>query len=262
VFASNVPATCARCHADAAYMKPYGIATTQFAEYRASVHGEALLVRGVKQAPACNDCHGNHGAVPPGVSSVANVCAQCHASQRDLFVRSPHKAAYEAMGLAQCTVCHSNHRIVRPSDSMVGAAPPALCAQCHAPASKGAGTATAIRSALEDLKAAITDASAVVASAENAGVDMTDAKLPLSDAQTQLILARNLVHSLSLREVQTAAAQGAGLTSRAVSLGRAGLAEIEFRRRGLGLALFVIAILALGLYLKIKTLPSSVDGKP
>jgi predicted CXXCH cytochrome family protein len=166
------------------------------------------------------------------------------------------------MGLAQCTVCHSNHRIVRPSDAMVGAAAPALCAQCHAPASKGAGTATAIRSALEDLKAAITDASAVVASAENAGVDMTDAKLPLSDAQTQLILARNLVHSLSLREVQTAAAQGAGLTSRAVSLGRAGLAEIEFRRRGLGLALFVIAILALGLYLKIKTLPSSVDGKP
>src|SRR3990170_1319254 len=145
VFPSNVPATCARCHADAAYMRPYGIATTQYAEYRVSVHGEALLGRGARQAPACNACHGNHGAVPPGVTSVANVCAQCHASQRDLFVRSPHKAVFELAGFAQCTVCHSNHKIVQPSDAMVGAAAPAVCAQCHAEGSKGAATATAIR---------------------------------------------------------------------------------------------------------------------
>jgi len=255
VFPTNVPATCARCHADAQYMKPYGIATTQYAEYQASVHGEALLKRGSKQAPTCNDCHGNHGAAPPGVTSVANVCAQCHGSQRDLFVRSPHKAAYEAAGLPQCTVCHSNHKIVQPSDAMVGAAAPAVCAQCHAEGSKGAASARAIRTALEDLKTSMASAADVVARAENAGMDMTDAKLPLSDAQTQLILARNLVHSLSLREVQSAATEGVGLSQRAADFGRAALAEIAFRRRGLIFALAVLVILALGLYLKIRAMP-------
>jgi len=255
VFPANVPATCARCHADAQYMKPYSIATTQYAEYQASIHGEALLKRGSMQAPACNDCHGNHGAVPPGVTSVANVCAQCHGSQRDLFVRSPHKAAYEAAGFPQCTVCHSNHKIVQPSDAMVGAAAPAVCAQCHAEGSKGAATATAIRTALDDLKTSMGAATEVVARAENAGMDMTDAKLPLSDAQTQLILGRNLVHSLSLREVQSAATEGIGLSQKAADLGRAGLAEIAFRRRGFAFALAGLMILALGLYLKIRAMP-------
>ncbi len=260
VFRSNVPATCARCHADAAYMKPYGIKTTQYADYQASVHGEALLRRGSKQAPACNDCHGNHGAVPPGVSSVAGVCAQCHSSQRDLFERSPHKAAYAAMNLPQCTACHSNHRILRPSDEMVGASSPALCANCHAEDTAGGKAAKTIRTALEDLKSTMSGATAVVARAENAGMDMTDAKLPLSNAQTQLILARNLVHSLSLREVQTAASEGIGLSQEAASLGRAGLAEIDFRRRGLAVALAVLVVLVLGLYLKIRMLPGASRG--
>ncbi|MBM3469228.1 MAG: hypothetical protein FJX73_00320 [Armatimonadetes bacterium] len=255
VFPANVPTTCARCHADATAMKPYGIPATQLADYQASVHGEALLKRGSKQAPACNDCHGNHGAVPPGVDSVANVCAQCHTSPRDLFVRSPHRAVFEAAGLPQCTVCHGNHRILRPSDEMVGASAPAVCARCHAEGSKGGIAAKAIRTALDDLKASMAAAAEIVARAEDAGMDMADAKLPLSDAQTQLILARNLVHSLSLREVRSAATEGAGLSRKATDLGRAGLAEIAFRRRGLVLALAVIAVLLAGLYLKTRATP-------
>lgn len=260
VFPSNVPATCARCHADATYMKPYGISTAQYDDYRASVHGEAVLQRGSKQAPSCNDCHGNHGAVPPGIDTVANACAQCHSSARDLFVRSPHRAAFAGMGLAQCVACHGDHRIVRPSDEMVGAATPAVCAQCHAADSRGGRAAAAIRAALEDLKGSLATAEEVVARAENAGIDMSDAKLPLNDATTQLILARNLVHSLSLREVQSAATEGVGLSRKAADLGRAGLAEIAFRRRGLAVALGVMGILVLGLYLKIKSLPGSSHG--
>ncbi len=255
VFPSSVPATCARCHADAAYMKPYGIPITQYAEYKTSVHGEALLGRGSKQAPACNDCHGNHGAVPPGVDSVANVCAQCHGSQRDLFTRSPHRAAFERMGLPQCTACHGNHQIIRPSDEMVGTSPPAVCAQCHEADSKGGVAAKIIRTALEDLKQSTAAAGELVARAENAGMDMSDAKLPLSDARTQLILARNLVHGLSPREVQSATSEGVGLSLKAADLGRAGLAEIGFRQRGLVVALAVIAVLSLALYLKTRTTP-------
>lgn len=60
----KLPETCARCHADAAHMAPYKIATNQFAEYRTSVHWEALSKRGDLSAPNCASCHGNHGATP------------------------------------------------------------------------------------------------------------------------------------------------------------------------------------------------------
>ncbi len=198
--------------------------------------------------------------MPPGVDSVANVCAQCHASQRDLFVRSPHRTAFEGMGLAQCIACHGDHRVMQPTDAMVGAEAPAVCAQCHAPDSRGGEAARAMRAALEELSQGLEETAGIVGRAETAGVDMSEARLPLIDAQTQLILARNLVHSLSVREVQTAATQGLGLAGRAATLGQAGLAEIEFRRRGLVVALLALAVVAVGLYLKIRSLPGPVSG--
>ncbi|MDI6771013.1 MAG: hypothetical protein QME77_00300, partial [bacterium] len=121
--------------------------------------------------------------------------------------------------------------------------------------SRGGRAAAAIRAALEDLKGSLAAALDAVARSENAGIDMTDAKLPLNDASTQLILTRNLVHSLSLREVQSAATEGIGFSRRAADLGGAGLAEIAYRRRGLVLALAVIAVLLAGLYLKTRTTP-------
>ncbi|MDR7418735.1 MAG: cytochrome c3 family protein [Armatimonadota bacterium] len=260
VFPGNVPATCARCHADAAYMRPYGVPTGQYAEYQASVHGDALLKRGNRQAPACNDCHGNHGAVPPGVASVANVCAQCHASQRDLFARSPHRAAFQKASLTQCTACHDDHGIRRPTDDMVGATGRAICAQCHTAESQGGQAAATMRQSLEALKGSIRTAESVVATAENLGIDMIEAKLPLSDARTQLTLARNLVHSLSLREVQTAVTVGAGLSRKAEDFGHAGLAEIEYRRRGLGVTLAILAVLLIGLILKVRAVPETAEG--
>src|SRR5207247_2141435 len=92
LYATNVARTCAQCHADPARMSAYGVPTNQFADYQRSVHAELLLSRHDLGAPTCNDCHGNHGAYPPGASSVAAVCGQCHPINRDLFVASPHKS--------------------------------------------------------------------------------------------------------------------------------------------------------------------------
>ena len=80
--------TCSRCHSDAEYMKPYGIPTDQFANYTTSVHHEALTVNGDLSAPTCTTCHGNHGAVPPGVDKVQNVCGTCHVFQAQMYKRA------------------------------------------------------------------------------------------------------------------------------------------------------------------------------
>jgi len=110
----NVAATCSRCHSDSKRMKPYSIPSDQFAGYSASVHHEALAVRGDLSAPTCTTCHGNHGATPPGVASVEYVCSNCHAFQAQLFDASPHKAAFTSAKLPGCVSCHSNHRIQHP----------------------------------------------------------------------------------------------------------------------------------------------------
>ena len=76
-------------------MKQYGIPTDQFAKYSTSVHHDALAVRGDLSAPTCTTCHGNHGAVPPGVDKVQNVCANCHVFQAQMYAKSTHSKVFQ-----------------------------------------------------------------------------------------------------------------------------------------------------------------------
>ncbi|HEY3247915.1 MAG TPA: cytochrome c3 family protein [bacterium] len=264
VFSTNVPATCARCHADPVRMKKYGIPTTQYAQYKESVHGQALLARGNRQAPACNDCHDNHGATPPGVTSVANVCAQCHSATRDLFVRSPHKTAFDALGIAECTVCHGTHRIKLPTDAMIGARAGAVCMQCHPTGSAGLAAAATMRGSLENLKTAIAQANKELGQAADAGMDVSEARLDLDQASTQLILTRAATHAADPKAVQQSSGVGVAAAGKARAVGAAALAEVAFRRRGLGVSIAIIALVAVLLWLKfqqIRTLRGGGDSR-
>jgi len=84
VYPTHVAETCSRCHSDAKRMASYKLATgeplptDQYARWRVSVHAKDMYDKGDLTAPTCNDCHGNHGATPPGVESVSFVCGQCH----------------------------------------------------------------------------------------------------------------------------------------------------------------------------------------
>src|SRR5207302_1827054 len=108
---SWIPAFCARCHADPAFMRGYNPAmpTNQLEEYERSVHGKALLEKGDLGAPACNGCHGSHAAMPPAVASVAQVCRRCHAQNGILFDGSRHKTAFEEHRWPECGQCHGKH---------------------------------------------------------------------------------------------------------------------------------------------------------
>ena len=139
VYRENIPATCGRCHADAAYMKGYTkddgktpLPTNQLEQYRKSVHGKALLGKHDAGAPACNSCHGNHAALPPQVAFVSQVCRTCHAANGSLFDGSPHKKAFEKHGWPECETCHGKHDIARPTDEMLSDDPKGLCHACHA----------------------------------------------------------------------------------------------------------------------------------
>lgn len=252
VYPTNIPQTCAKCHNSKSYMAEYHIPTDQYENYRESVHGVALLQNADLSAPACNSCHGNHGAIPPGVSSVASVCGTCHATNADLFDKSAHRDAFAKARLPGCVVCHSNHLVKLPTDNMIGLTANAVCAQCHKLSDSASPTILAMKTALDSLTNGQKNASALLAHAEELGMDVSDASYSLKDVNQSLVESRVQVHALSILPLKTAAEPGLKIVADAQKSALSAIDEYYFRRQGLGVATLVITLLVILLYLKIK----------
>ena len=255
VYPLNVAETCAKCHADAERMTGYGIAHDQYGKYKSSVHAKALYEKSDLSAPTCNDCHGNHGAVPPGLTSVANVCGQCHSRQAELFQKSPHKDPFDKMQTGECLRCHSNHDIMPPTDQMAGVGPGSTCISCH---NNDAGFAAAQRigRGLGDLRANIDNAKDHLERAERAGMEVSRPKFELRDAADGLIQARVLVHTSSADEVEKVLSPAMDIAAKSYAAGESAFAELAYRRNGLAISLVFILFLALLVYLKIRQIES------
>jgi predicted CXXCH cytochrome family protein len=252
VYPSNVANTCAKCHASSDYMKPFGIPANQFDNYKLSVHAKALYDKQDLSAPTCNDCHGNHGATPPGIESVANVCGQCHARQAELFQASPHKKAFDDKQLGECITCHGNHAIPKPGDAMIGTQQGALCINCHTQGDKGFVAAGAMRSGIDRLIASIEKSDAILTLAERKGMEVSKPKFELKGATDALTHARVLIHSSSTAEVDKVIEPGMDVANKGYEAGVGALAELSFRRKGLAVSLLFILFLAMLVYLKIR----------
>lgn len=155
IYATHVAETCSRCHSDPKRMGAYPIPTDQYARWKVSVHANAMFVKNDITAPTCNDCHGNHGATPPGVESVSFVCGNCHGREAELFRKSTKHQGWTAHNehlatgakcgdchddrrrditithFGECVTCHENHGVVRPGVAMIGELPDVPCAFCH-----------------------------------------------------------------------------------------------------------------------------------
>jgi hypothetical protein len=258
VYPYNIPKTCGKCHSNKSLMATYNVPATQEDDYEHSVHGQRLLKEQNTAAPSCVSCHGNHGAAPPGVASVANVCGTCHAQQAKLFGESPHKPVFEANDLAACVFCHSNHEIHPPTDAMLGVGPKSVCAQCHEDAAD-AGRAAAIRmeASLSGLAGKIDTAAGILDRAERAGMEVSEPQYRLAEAKDRLTEARVILHAFKPATVLSKTGEGEAVAVAARGDGEQALAEIDFRKAGLYAALGAIALLAVGLFMKIR----EVDGR-
>lgn len=252
VFPWNIPDTCGRCHSDGEYMKEYGISVSPVSDYKQSVHAQALYEKKDLSAPVCNDCHGNHGAVPPEVSSIAFVCRQCHPSAGELFSQSPHKLVFDELEIAECDACHGNHKILPPTDEMLGTGKGAVCIECHDTGSKAYEIALAIKKHLESFKAEMQNAEAKLDLADKQGVEVSEIKFQLQEAHTALIQVRNLIHGLSLEKIDTKIGEGETVIREVSEAGDAALREAKFRKRGLIVATVFLFLLAMALFLKIR----------
>lgn len=142
LYWQNIPATCGKCHENVEQT------------YARSVHGKAVA-QGIRDAPVCTDCHGEHTitAVKLAASRVspANIpetCGQCHAAQRIIaqyrlppnvfatYAQSFHGLALQGGNLtaANCASCHGVHDILPASDPLSTINTnnlPETCGKCH-----------------------------------------------------------------------------------------------------------------------------------
>jgi hypothetical protein len=248
----KVAETCGGCHANAKYMEPYKIPTDQLQKYKGSIHWKTMSMKGDLSAPTCNDCHGNHGAAPPGVSWVGNVCGQCHTSMAELFSKSVHAKVFAQMGAPGCATCHENHEIKETSDEMLGLGGKAVCSTCHTADDKGGTSAAQMRSLIDALRSDVDKAHAILSQAEQAGMEVSQAQFDLNGAKDSLIKARAAVHAFTADAVKQEAEKGLGISAKAYSRGVKALEELRFRRKGLAVSVLIILGLIAGLVLKIR----------
>jgi predicted CXXCH cytochrome family protein len=257
VFPTNVANTCAVCHTDAKRMGGYklpdgsALPTRQFDDYQKSVHYATLTKGHDLSAPTCNDCHGNHGAAPPGVGSVANVCGTCHAVFAQKFATSVHKDIFDK----GCVECHSNHAVLKPTDDMLGVAGHGVCATCHNAGDKtdkGAAAAVAMRADIERLKTGIEGTGALIARIKRAGIEVSDQQLALREAGSKLTLARTEMHAFAPPQVASVVADGVTIVTAVDRAGQRGVAELRYRRRGLFISLGAILLVVVALGLKVR----------
>jgi hypothetical protein len=254
VYPVNIPSTCAKCHSNAGIMKGYKLPTDQYEKFSKSVHGVALLIKKDVGAPACNSCHGNHGAAPPGVESISKVCGTCHAINADLFSSSPHKKAFDEKKLPECETCHSNHGVVHATESMLGVTTEAVCSKCHTAQQNPVGyiTAKAMRQLVDSLASKERVAGMLVDEAEQKGMEISDAKFKLRDVRQAQMQSRTMVHSFNEQKFKETVDKGLKSAEIVTADAQAAIDEYAFRRFGLGIASIVITIVAISLYVFIK----------
>ncbi|HSR68753.1 MAG TPA: cytochrome c3 family protein [Acidobacteriota bacterium] len=252
--------TCAGCHSDAQKMAAYEIPIDQMDLYKQSVHGMALYDRQDLGAATCNDCHGNHGATPPGVQSVANVCGNCHGVQRDLFSESSHQSIFEMFEFSACVTCHDNHLVKAPGEFLL-AGEDSACLQCHEEGDAGMQTAHSMADDISSLAAQVEEARALLVRAEQAGMEVSAALFDLRSANEKVILARNLVHSLVPARVEETVNEGVGIAESAKEAGEEAFEELRYRRTGLFVALVIIGLVIIALWLWIRQVDAALEGQ-
>jgi predicted CXXCH cytochrome family protein len=252
VYPVNLVETCARCHADPEVMAGRDIGSDQVDEYVTSIHGRMLLEEGDVSAPVCNDCHGNHGAAPPGVSSVRNVCGQCHATMAEFFDQSAHEEIFDREDLPGCATCHGKHAIELATDASLGERSVGVCQQCHEADDPNGQEFDRIATVLDSLAIATEASRHILEEAEDRGMEVSQALFELEDVTNAEHRARSAIHAFAVGPVRDEVAVGLAITTRAQERGEEALGEHRFRRVGLSFSTAIIVLLIVALLFKIR----------
>ena len=254
-YALNIPNTCASCHSDTEYMAEYKIPTDQLEQFKLSVHGVALLDKQDTFSPACNDCHGNHGATPPDVAHISDICGSCHVNNKDLFKKSFHRELFLENGLNECEACHGNHEVSIPTIEMLNWNNQSVCLECHDDGDSAAKEMSlGFYRIIDSLNTQLRSVENLISIAERKGMEVSDMFIHLEDAHRILIQTRTNIHSFDTEYVNKTAEAGFSAISEATTGANKSLSELNFRRKGLLVFSLIITFSVIVLFLKLKAM--------
>jgi predicted CXXCH cytochrome family protein len=219
-----------------------------------SVHGIALLEDEDIGAPTCNDCHGNHGAMPPNLSNISDVCGQCHINNMDLFQSSNLYDKFVDLGLKQCESCHGEHLIQKPSDELLNLSVEPNCeSSCHSLKSKSSVEMSMyFYDLLDSLKNKLTLTSDTISLAETKGMEISHLLFHLEETNKLLIQARTSVHSFDKQIISYITSEGFKELDLAIAGAQDALDEHSYRRKGLFVFSLIITIFVVLFYIRIR----------
>ena len=253
-YKPNIPRTCNRCHGEPVLMGSYGIPADQFEEFRKSVHGKLLLDNMDLRAPSCTDCHGVHGAHPPGFTEIAAVCSLCHGAIAKLFKESPHYLERERVEVAKCVDCHGDHNIVYPSTLLYEGEEEGRCGGCHGLDSKQDRLATIIKKKLGDATASVKSADQALEKVRRSGKNISKIEETFEEARAELVKARAVTHTLSIEKIEAYTNTVQQKSAEVLRAGEKIVEELTGRKRGVIFVLVILGVFIAVIYAKMRTL--------
>lgn len=255
VYFLNVPQTCARCHSNEDYMRKYQIPTDQFEKYKKSTHGILRLEKKDMRAPGCAECHGVHGAVPPEVSRIHEVCGRCHLAQEEYFKKSPHSKNLNST--RGCEGCHGNHEVIKPTHNLftekeVGEGKG--CIFCHGEDSPEYELAKNMRQIIERAEESVRGAKEWIERVRKKGFDVDEELVKLLETEGFIVESLVTLHSLNINEVRDFAQTAIFASEEIKSMAKEKLIEWRDRRVMFTFNIFIFTIISILLILKRRKL--------
>lgn len=139
----SVSSMCTACHeSPEVATRLRASAVTAGAHYLDSIHGRALLEKGMTVAPSCTDCHGpahrlrpaREADSPVNAQNQTKTCGRCHEGLLEQYLTSVHAVARKNGNekAPVCTSCHTAHDIATTQAGSFRLASDELCGECHA----------------------------------------------------------------------------------------------------------------------------------
>lgn len=232
VYPTNLPATCAQCHADAERMEPYSISTNQYDLYRKSVHGVALLEEGNLEAPSCPTCHGSHGAALPGYAEVIDACGECHSLSEKYYLTGGHRLGQQNGSEApRCITCHGRYDVEPASLELFVGDEPRRCGSCHPSDSLESKAIEEIYQTLTGASQALQGAEEALSEARMVGIGFDEEETRLEKARVRLAEAAAVQHTVQLEAIKEKTGEVESISAEVREAAENAVVRSEFERR-------------------------------
>ena len=208
-------------------------------------HGTALVDNQDLRAPNCATCHGTHGAAPPGVQEVANVCGNCHSATQEHYLKGPHGSGQTG---PECVTCHGQHDVLQPTEAVFVGDDPRHCGSCHSTDSEPGRTAVFLYDQISGAARAYDEAETSIAAARKLGMLVSPQEALMQEANTALVTARAAQHTLDSEAVYEKTSKAVETAQRAKAEADASVSESRFRREAMVVAVIAIAVTIVALY--------------